>query len=98
MLRGEAIAAITMTEPGAGSDLQAVRTTAQQDGTNYVINGAKTYMTNGQNADIILTVCKTDPAAGARGILLILVEADPPGFARGRKLDKVGQWMPGAWP
>jgi acyl-CoA dehydrogenase len=93
MLRGEAVAAIAMTEPGAGSDLQAVRTSARQDGTDYVINGAKTYITNGQNADIILTVCKTDPAAGARGTSLILVEADRPGFARGRNLDKVGQWM-----
>jgi alkylation response protein AidB-like acyl-CoA dehydrogenase len=93
MLRGEAIAAIAMTEPGAGSDLQAVRTTALADGDGYVINGAKTYITNGQNADIILTVCKTDPAAGARGTSLILVEADRPGFARGRNLDKVGQWM-----
>jgi acyl-CoA dehydrogenase len=93
MLRGEAIAAIAMTEPGAGSDLQGVRTTARQDGSEYVINGAKTYITNGQNADIILTVCKTDPAAGAKGTSLILVEADRPGFARGRNLDKVGQWM-----
>jgi alkylation response protein AidB-like acyl-CoA dehydrogenase len=93
MLRGEAIAAIAMTEPGAGSDLQAVRTTARQEGNDYVINGAKTYITNGQNADIILTVCKTDPAAGAKGTSLILVEADRPGFARGRNLDKVGQWM-----
>jgi acyl-CoA dehydrogenase len=93
MLQGQAIAAIAMTEPGAGSDLQAVRTSAQQDGGDYVINGAKTYITNGQNADIVLTVCKTDPAAGARGTSLILVEADRPGFARGRNLDKVGQWM-----
>jgi acyl-CoA dehydrogenase len=93
MLQGQAIAAIAMTEPGAGSDLQAVRTSAQQEGGDYVINGAKTYITNGQNADIVLTVCKTDPAAGARGTSLILVEADRPGFARGRNLDKVGQWM-----
>jgi acyl-CoA dehydrogenase len=92
MLAGEAIAAIAMTEPGAGSDLQGVRTTARRDGNDFVINGAKTYITNGQNADIILTVCKTDPALGAKGTSLIVVEADRPGFARGRNLDKVGQW------
>lgn len=93
MLRGEVVAAIAMTEPGAGSDLQGVRTTAQRDGDDFIINGAKTYITNGQNAHLILTVCKTDPSAGAKGTSLILVEADRPGFARGRNLDKVGQWM-----
>ena len=93
LLAGDVVAAIAMTEPGAGSDLQGVRTTARRDGDDFVINGAKTYITNGQNADIILTVCKTDPAAGAKGTSLILVEADRPGFARGRNLDKVGQWM-----
>lgn len=93
MLRGEVVAAIAMTEPGAGSDLQGVRTTALRDGDDFIINGAKTYITNGQNAHLILTVCKTDPSAGAKGTSLILVEADRPGFARGRNLDKVGQWM-----
>lgn len=93
MLSGETIAAIAMTEPGAGSDLQGVRTTARLDGNNYVINGAKTFITNGQNADLIITVCKTNPDAGAKGTSLLLVEADRPGFARGRNLDKVGQWM-----
>lgn len=93
MLAGETIAAIAMTEPGAGSDLQGVRTTARRDGDDYVINGTKTFITNGQNADIIITVCKTHPDAGAKGTSLILVEADRPGFARGRNLDKVGQWM-----
>lgn len=93
LLCGETIAAIAMTEPGAGSDLQGVRTTARRDGDDYVINGSKTYITNGQNADIVITVCKTDPAEGARGTSLILVEADRPGFERGRNLDKVGQWM-----
>jgi len=92
MVSGEAVGAIAMTEPGAGSDLQGVRTTARRDGDHYVINGSKTYITNGQNADIILTVCKTDPSAGAKGTSLILVEADRPGFRRGRNLDKVGQW------
>ena len=93
MLSGEAIGAIAMTEPGAGSDLQGVRTSARRDGDDFVINGSKTYITNGQNADIILTVCKTDPELGAKGTSLIVVEADRPGFERGRNLDKVGQWM-----
>lgn len=93
MLRGEAIGAIAMTEPGAGSDLQGVRTTARRDGESFVINGSKTYITNGQNADIILTVCKTEPELGAKGTSLILVEADREGFERGRNLDKIGQWM-----
>lgn len=93
LLAGEAITAIAMTEPGAGSDLQGVRTTAKRDGDEYVINGSKTFITNGQNADIIITVCKTDPAQGAKGTSLILVEADRAGFERGRNLDKIGQWM-----
>lgn len=93
MLRGEVISAIAMTEPGAGSDLQGVRTTARLEGDEYIINGSKTYITNGQNADIVIVVCKTDPALGAKGTSLILIEADRPGFERGRNLDKLGQWM-----
>jgi len=93
MLSGETIVAIAMTEPGAGSDLQGVRTTARLEGGDYVINGAKTFITNGQNADLVITVCKTNPDAGAKGTSLLLVETDRPGFARGRNLDKVGQWM-----
>ncbi len=92
LLTGENIVAIAMTEPGAGSDLQAVKTTAIREGNAYVINGSKTYITNGQNATLILTVAKTDPAAGAKGTSLILVEADRTGFSRGRNLDKIGQW------
>ncbi len=92
LVAGTSICAIAMTEPGAGSDLQGIKTTAVRDGNDYVINGSKTYITNGQNADIILVVCKTDPAARAKGISLILVEADRAGFARGRNLEKVGQW------
>lgn len=92
MATGEIVTAIAMTEPGAGSDLQSIRTTARRDGDDYVVNGSKTYITNGQNADLILTVCKTDASAGARGTSILLVEADRPGFARGRNLDKVGQW------
>jgi acyl-CoA dehydrogenase len=88
---GEAILAIAMTEPGAGSDLQGVATEARRDGDHYVINGSKTYITNGQLADLVIVVVKTDPAAGARGTSLIMVEADRAGFSRGRKLDKIGQ-------
>ena len=91
MVSGQAITAIAMTEPGTGSDLQAVRTTALRDGNEYVVNGSKTYITNGQNADLIIVVAKTDPAAGGKGISLILVEATRDGFKRGRNLDKIGQ-------
>ncbi len=91
MVSGEAIGAIAMTEPGTGSDLQAVQTTAVRDGNHYVITGQKTFISNGQNADIVIVVAKTDPEAGAHGISLILVEADRPGFRRGRNLEKMGQ-------
>jgi acyl-CoA dehydrogenase len=91
MVAGTAIAAIGMTEPGCGSDLKAVRTRAVRDGDDYVINGQKTFITNGQNCDFTMLVCSTDPAQGARGISLIIVESDRPGFARGRNLDKIGQ-------
>lgn len=91
MVAGEVVTAIAMTEPGAGSDLQGVKTTARRDGDYYVINGSKTYITNGQNADLIIVVAKTQPDLGAKGTSLILVEADRPGFARGRNLDKIGQ-------
>ena len=90
MISGETPTAIAMTEPGAGSDLQGIKTTAVKDGADYVINGSKTYITNGQHADLIIVVAKTDPAEGARGTSLILVEADRAGFARGRNLDKIG--------
>ena len=91
MVSGQVVVAIAMTEPGAGSDLQGVLTTAKRDGNHYVINGSKTYITNGQSADLIFVVAKTDPEARARGMSLILVEADRAGFKRGRKLDKIGQ-------
>lgn len=91
LISGESILAIAMTEPGAGSDLQGVRTTAKRDGDSYLINGSKTYITNGQSADLVIVVCKKDPEAGARGTSLILVEADREGFHRGRNLDKIGQ-------
>ena len=90
MISGETPTAIAMTEPGAGSDLQGVRTTAVRDGEDYVVNGSKTYITNGQHAELIIVVAKTDPGQGARGTSLILVEAERPGYARGRNLDKIG--------
>jgi acyl-CoA dehydrogenase len=89
---GETILAIAMTEPGTGSDLKAVRTTAVREGDEYVINGSKTFISNGLIADLVIVVCKTDPSAGAKGISLIAVEATRPGFRRGRKLQKVGQY------
>ena len=93
LVSGETITAIAMTEPGTGSDLQAVRTTARKDGNHYVVSGSKTHITNGQNADLVLVVAKTDPYAEPawKGMSIILVEADREGFRRGRKLDKIGQ-------
>jgi alkylation response protein AidB-like acyl-CoA dehydrogenase len=90
MATGEIISAIAMTEPGAGSDLQAIRTTATKDGNHFVIRGQKTFITNGQLADLVIVACKTDAAAGAKGISLILVETDRDGFSRGRNLEKIG--------
>jgi acyl-CoA dehydrogenase len=90
MVTGEIITAIAMTEPGTGSDLQAVKTSAVADGNHLVVNGQKTFITNGQNADLIIVVAKTDPAQGAHGTSLVLVEADREGFSRGRNLEKVG--------
>jgi acyl-CoA dehydrogenase len=91
MVSGECVGAIAMTEPGAGSDLQAIRSSAQPDGDGWRINGAKTFITNGQHADVVITAVKTDPSApGSRGTSLLLVDADAPGFTRGRNLDKLG--------
>ncbi|MEE4022621.1 acyl-CoA dehydrogenase family protein [Gordonia sp. PKS22-38] len=91
MASGEVVGAIAMTEPGTGSDLQNVKTKAVRDGDDYVIDGAKTFITNGGQADLIIVVAKTDVGEGAKGISLILVEGDRDGFRRGRVLDKVGQ-------
>nr|WP_297402004.1 acyl-CoA dehydrogenase family protein [uncultured Marinobacter sp.] len=91
MVTAEKIAAIGMTEPGVGSDLKNLRTTAVREGDEYVINGQKTFITNGQNCDFVLVACTTDPSAGGRGISLIIVETDRAGFSRGRNLDKIGQ-------
>ena len=87
---GEMITAIAMTEPGTGSDLQGIQTSAVKDGDEYVINGSKTFITNGINADFVIVVCKTDPEAGAMGFSLIVVERGAEGFERGRNLDKMG--------
>jgi acyl-CoA dehydrogenase len=92
MASGEMVAAIAMTEPGAGTDLQNVKTKAIRDGDHYVINGSKTFITNGFHADLVLLVCKTDPSLGAKGMSIIVLEVeDLPGFRRGRILDKIGQ-------
>jgi len=92
MASGEMVGAIAMTEPNTGSDLQNIRSTAIRDGDDYVINGAKTYISNGQHADLVIVVVKTDPTEGAKGISLIVVETEGnPGFERGRNLKKMGQ-------
>jgi len=88
---GELVGAIAMSEPGTGSDLQGVRTTAKKSGNGYVLNGSKTFITNGQHGNLIVVVAKTDPGAGAKGVSLMVVETDnAPGFRRGRKLAKLG--------
>jgi len=87
---GELITAVAMTEPGIGSDLASMTTTAIRDGDDYVVNGSKTFITNGINADLVITAVKTDPSQRHRGMSLVIVERDTPGFERGRNLDKVG--------
>ncbi len=87
---GEIITAIAMTEPGTGSDLQGIKTRAVRDGDDWIINGAKTFITNGINADIVIVVAQTDPEKGAMGFSLFVVERGMPGFERGRNLDKIG--------
>jgi acyl-CoA dehydrogenase len=88
---GELIGAIAMTEPGTGSDLQGVKTSARKSGNGYVLNGSKTFITNGQHANLVIVVAKTDPQAGGKGVSLMVVETeDAPGFRRGRKLKKLG--------
>ena len=92
---GEMVCAIAMTEPGTGSDLQSIKTTALKDGNGYVINGSKTFISNGQTANLILVCAKTDPNEGAKGVSIMVVETDEVegdgGFERGRNLEKVGQ-------
>ncbi len=91
MITGETVGAIAMTEPGAGSDLAGMRTTAVKDGDEYVINGSKVFITNGIHAGLVIVCAKTDPNAGAKGISLFLVDTSLPGFARGKKIEKIGQ-------
>ncbi len=90
MATGEIVTAIAMSEPSAGSDLQGVRTTAIRQGDHYVLNGSKTFITNGWHADLVIVVAKTNPAAGAKGTSLLLVERGMPGFETGKRLKKVG--------
>jgi alkylation response protein AidB-like acyl-CoA dehydrogenase len=87
---GETILAVAMTEPGAGSDLAGIRTSAVRDGGDWIINGSKTFISSGINADLVVVVCRTDPEAGHKGFTLLVVERDMAGFTRGRKLDKMG--------
>ncbi|WP_203362047.1 acyl-CoA dehydrogenase family protein [Bacillus sp. REN10] len=91
---GEYITALAMTEPGAGSDLANIKTTAVREGDHYIINGEKTFITNGIQSDLIIVACKTDTKIqpGYKGISLIVVERGTPGFKRGKKLEKIGQW------
>ena len=91
MASGEMVCAIAMTEPGAGSDLQNTKTSARREGNQYVINGSKTFITNGQMADLIILITKTEPDKGAKGISLFVIETENlEGFERGRNLDKIG--------
>jgi len=90
MASGDVVAALGLSEPGAGSDLKAMSTRARRSGDHYVVNGAKTFISNGAAADLVILAVKTDPDAGRRGISLLLVDTSTPGFARGRKLDKLG--------
>jgi alkylation response protein AidB-like acyl-CoA dehydrogenase len=92
VISGETICALAISEPGAGSDVRAIATTARRDGDHWVINGSKTFITNGVLADLVIVACKTDVEAGHRGISLLVVERGAPGFERGRKLDKIGMW------
>lgn len=89
-ISGEIITAIAMTEPGAGSDLAGIKATAIKDGDHYIVNGQKTFITNGIHADLVVVVCKTDPRERHKGISLLVIERDTPGFSRGRKLEKIG--------
>jgi alkylation response protein AidB-like acyl-CoA dehydrogenase len=92
MATGERVGAVAMTEPGAGSDLQGIKTTARKEGDSYILNGAKTFISNGQHAELIVVVCKTDSAQGAKGVSLVLVDTTEveSGFERGRNLEKIG--------
>ncbi len=91
MVNGTCVGAVAMTEPGAGSDLQGIRTTAKKHGDDYIINGSKTFITNGQHCDMVIVVARTKPeVAGAKGTTLFIVDSKTPGFQRGRNLEKIG--------
>jgi alkylation response protein AidB-like acyl-CoA dehydrogenase len=90
IISGELIVAVAMTEPGAGSDLAGIRTSAIRDGDDWIINGSKTFISSGINCDLVVVVCRTDPDAGHKGFTLLIVEAGMEGFTRGRKLEKMG--------
>ena len=90
-ITGELIGAVAMTEPGAGSDLAGIKTSAVRDGDDWILNGSKTFISAGINSDLVVVVTRTDPEAGHKGFSLLVVERDMPGFTRGRKLDKMGQ-------
>lgn len=90
MISGETIGALAMTEPGTGSDAKAIRTTAVRDGDDYIINGSKTFITNGYNCGLVVVSCKTDPSAGRKGVSLIIVEEGTAGFSKGKMLKKIG--------
>ncbi len=91
MITGEAVGALAMTEPGAGSDLQAIRTNAVRDGDEWVLNGSKIFITNGWHADVVIVAAITDPGKGAKGTSLFLVDTSLPGFEKGKKIEKIGQ-------
>jgi len=90
MAAGEMVGAIAMSEPGAGSDLQAIKTTALRNGSGYVLNGSNTFITNGWNCDLVIVVAKTDPAKGAKGTSLVVVDTSMKGFSKGKRLKKMG--------
>ncbi len=94
MVAGETVCAIAMTEPGTGSDLQGIRTRAVRQGDEFVISGQKTFISNGQMCDLVIVVARTTPEGGSRGMSLILVETDRPGFRHGRNLEKLGHLRP----
>lgn len=91
MVTGEAVGALAMTEPGAGSDVQGIRTNAVRDGDEWVLNGSKIFITNGIHADVVIVAAITDPGKGAKGTSLFLVDASLPGFEKGKKIEKIGQ-------
>src|ERR1700743_204706 len=90
IINGELIVAVAMTEPGAGSDLAGIRTSAVRDGDDWIVNGSKTFISAGLNCDLVVVVCRTEPEAGHKGFPLLVVERDMEGFSRGRKRDKMG--------